>query len=123
MSDSSPSASKTPAEPLAPFYEAIGKASVRWQFVEASLFVIVHAILKTEYRKSSAVLFHIQSPDSKLQLTDRLCQIHLDKDIISAEWDDFCKDLKEAIKFRNAIAHWEANFINDRSLIDLNEPA
>jgi hypothetical protein len=123
MSDSSPSASKTPAEPLAPFYEAIGKASVRWQFVEASLFVIVHAILKTEYRKSSAVFFHIQSPDSKLQLTDRLCQIHLDKDIISAEWDDFCKDLKEAIKFRNAIAHWEANFINDRSLIDLNEPA
>jgi hypothetical protein len=114
---------KTPEDQLRAFYEAIGKATVRWQFVEAALFVVAHAILQTEYKKSSAVFFHIQSADAKFQLTDRLCRIHFDKGIISAEWDDFCKDLREAIKFRNAIAHWEANFISDLSLVEANEPA
>jgi hypothetical protein len=30
---------------IAPFYRAIGRATARWQHVEASLFVLAHAII------------------------------------------------------------------------------
>jgi hypothetical protein len=53
---------------IAPFYRAVGKASARWQRVEAGLFILAHAIMQTDYQYSSIVFFHIRSADSKAPL-------------------------------------------------------
>jgi len=106
---------------IAPFYRAIGKATVRWQHVEAGLFVLTHAILGTDNKFSSVVFFHIQSADAKVQLVDRLCRAYFDEGIVD-EWGEIHKDLRDALPFRNAMAHWEANFIIDPSFLELGEP-
>jgi len=58
---------------IAPFYHAIGRATARWQHIEAGLFVLAPAIMQTDYKYSSVVFLHIQSADSKVKLVDRLC--------------------------------------------------
>lgn len=107
---------------IAPFYRAVGKASARWQHVEASLFILAHAIMQTDYQYSSIVFFHIRSADSKVKLVDRLCRAHFDKTIIKKEWTPLLKDLNSAVETRNSIAHWEANFILDVSVLEPWEP-
>ncbi len=87
------------------------------------MFVLCHALLKTDYRYSSEVFFHIKSADSKGQLLDRLCRTHFAKEIIETEWKPLYKEIKAAIIARNSIAHYEANYIIDFSILDPNEPA
>jgi hypothetical protein len=96
---------------IAPFYRAVGKASASWQHIEASLFILAHAIMQTDYQYSSIVFFLIRSADSKVKLVDRLCHAHFDKTIIKKEWTPLLKDLNSAVEIRNSIAHWEANFL------------
>jgi hypothetical protein len=103
---------------IAPFYHAIGRATARWQHVEAGLFVLAHAIMQTDYKYSSVVFLHIQSAASKVKLVDRLCHAHFDKTIIKNEWTPLLKDLNSAVAVRNSIAHWEANFILDVSVLE-----
>ena len=103
---------------IAPFYHAIGRATARWQHVEAGLFVLAHAIMQTDYKYSSVVFLHIQSADSKVKLVDRLCHAHFDKTIIKNEWTPLLKDLNSAVAVRNSIAHWEANFILDVCVLE-----
>ena len=50
---------------IAPFYHAIGRATARWQHVEAGLFVLAHAIMQIDYKYSSVVFLHIQSATLK----------------------------------------------------------
>jgi hypothetical protein len=83
---------------IAPFYRAVGKASARWQRVEAGLFILAHAIMQTAYQYSSIVFFHIRSADSKVKLVDRLCHAHFDKTIIKKEWTPLLKDLNSAVE-------------------------
>jgi hypothetical protein len=103
---------------IAPFYHAVGRATARWQHVEAGLFVLAHAIMQTDYKYSSVVFLHIQSAASKVKLVDRLCHAHFDKTIIKNEWTPLLKDLNSAVAVRNSIAHWEANFILDVSVLE-----
>jgi hypothetical protein len=103
---------------IAAFYHAIGRATARWQHVEAGLFVLAHAIMQTDYKYSSVVFLHIQSAASKVKLVDRLCHAHFDKTIIKNEWTPLLKDLNSAVAVRNSIAHWEANFILDVSVLE-----
>jgi hypothetical protein len=107
---------------IAPFYRAIGRASARWQHIEAGLFVLAHAIMQTDYKYSSVVFFHIKSADSKVQLVDRLCRAYFDKTTIREEWTPLLKDLNSAVGIRNSIAHWEANFTLDVSVLEPWEP-
>ena len=67
------------------------------------------------------VLSH-QSADSKVKLVDRLCHAHFDKTIIKKEWTPLLKDLNSAVETRNSIAHWEANFVLDVSVLEPWEP-
>ena len=71
---------------IAPFYHAIGRATARWQHVEAGLFVLAHAIMQTDYKYSSVVFLHIQSAASKVKLVDRLCPRSL---VPSRMWLEF----------------------------------
>jgi hypothetical protein len=103
---------------IAPFYHAVGRATARWQHVEAGLFVLAHAIMQTDYKYSSVVFLHIQSAASKVKLVDRLCHAHFDKTIIKNEWTPLLKDLNSAVAVRNSIAHWDPNFILDVSVLE-----
>ena len=51
-------------------------------------------------------------------MVDRLCHAHFDKTIIKNEWTPLLKDLNSAVAVRNSIAHWEANFILDVSVLE-----
>jgi hypothetical protein len=106
----------------APLYHALGRAMARWQHVEAGLFVLGHAILKTEYRYTSLIFFHIRSPEAKMQLVDRLCREKFSDDIIKRKWTPLLTDLKSGVKFRNGMAHFEANYVTDASCLQPGEP-
>ncbi|MGC2222752.1 MAG: hypothetical protein WA624_10485 [Methylocella sp.] len=118
MPNGTSSGQETIEATIAPFYHAIGRATARWQHVEAGLFVLVHAIMQTDYKYSSVVFLHIQSAASKVKLVDSLCHAHFDKTIIKNEWTPLLKDLNSAVAVRNSIAHWEANFILDVSVLE-----
>ena len=118
MPNGTSSGQETIEATIAPFYHAIGRATARWQHVEAGLFVLAHAIMQTDYKYSSVVFLHIQSAASKVKLVDRLCHAHFDKTIIKNEWTPLLKDLNSAVEVRNSIAHWKANFILDVSVLE-----
>jgi hypothetical protein len=106
----------------APFYRAIGRAMSRWQHVEAGMFLLAHAILGTEFKYTSTTFFLINSADLKLRLVNGLCQLYFDEHRFKTNWQPIAKDIKSAIKFRNGIAHFEPNFVTDRSYLDPDEP-
>jgi hypothetical protein len=106
----------------APFYRSLGRAMARWQHVEAGLFLVAHAILATDFRYSSTVFFMINSADRKLRLVTNLCKLYFDDGVFSSTWKPMAKEVEAAIKFRNGLAHFEANYITDPSRLEPGEP-
>ncbi|HZK80807.1 MAG TPA: hypothetical protein VFC46_07060 [Humisphaera sp.] len=107
---------------VAPFYRAIGRAMSRWQHVEAGMFLVAHAIMGTEFKYTSTIFFLINSADLKLRLVDGLCKQYFNEDQFKSNWQPIAKDIKSSIKFRNGVAHFEPNFVTDRSYLEPNEP-
>ncbi len=106
----------------APFYRAVGQAACRWQHIEAAMFVLCHALLNTDYRYSSTVFFHIKSADAKAQLIDSLCRVHFQEPANKGEWSPLLKQIKDAIRSRNKIAHYEANYLLNVDWLDPSNP-
>jgi hypothetical protein len=106
---------------LAPFYQAIGLAITRWQYVESSLFVLMHGVLGVDSKLSRLIFFQAQGAAPKIEMMDRLCRAHFGEAVIS-EWDQIHKDIRDALPLRNAIAHWEMNIVTDPSYLDRGEP-
>jgi hypothetical protein len=106
----------------APFYRAIGRAMSRWQHVEAAMFLVAHAIMGTEFKYTSTVFFLINSADLKLRLVNGFCQLYFSEGNFESLWKPIAKDLRAAIRFRNGVAHFEPNFVTDRSYLDPDEP-
>jgi hypothetical protein len=111
-----------PPSDLDPFFIAFGFAMARWQHVEIGLFMLIHAIMGADFRFSSIVFFHIQSPSAKLELADRLCREHFDKVVIKDEWQPLGKAIRAGLELRNGMAHWEVNFVNDPTYFEHWEP-
>lgn len=107
---------------IAPFYRAIGRALSRWQHVEAGLFLVAHAIFGTEFRYSSTVFFMINSADLKLRLVEKLCKLHFPEKFLASNWRPLAKEIESAIRFRNGLAHFEANYVTDPSYLGPDEP-
>jgi hypothetical protein len=106
----------------APFYRAIGRAMSRWQHVEAGMFLVAHAIMGTEFKYTSTMFFLINSADLKLRLVDGFCKLYFDEVQYKTLWQPLAKNIKLAIKFRNGVAHFEPNFVTDRSYLEPDEP-
>ena len=94
----------------------------RWQHVEAGMFLVAHAIMGTEFKYTSTIFFLINSADLKLRLVDGLCKQCFNENQFKSNWQPTAKDIKSAIKFRNGVAHFEPNFVTDRSYLEPNEP-
>jgi len=64
------------------------------------------------YKTSSLVFFHITSADSKLGLTDKLVQSFVSEHVYRTDWKAIRKEFIELSKFRNALAHFEVNWLD-----------
>jgi hypothetical protein len=106
----------------APLYHAMGQALTRWQFTEAGMFILAHAIMGTEYKYSSSAFFRLKGADMKLQFLDELCEHHFDASILEKEWRPIRKRLREAIGFRNRLAHFEISYVADRKYVPKGDP-
>jgi len=100
-------------ELAAPLYEGLGRSLAKWQYVETSMFILAHAIMRCEYKYSSTAFYLLRGADIKLQLLNRLCEAHFSKELLKREWEPTYKDLSNAIKFRNGLAHFEVNYFKD----------
>jgi hypothetical protein len=100
-------------EVAAPVYRALGRTLMKWQFVETGMFLLVHAILRCDYKYSSSVFYMLTGGNMKLQLLNRLSEAHFSEDDIKNHWTPTYKDLQKAMAFRNGLAHFEINFIHN----------
>lgn len=100
-----------PATAIEEMHRAIGKAITRWQYVETSLYIVTHCMLRTDAARSSAVFFHIESARSKLGVTDKLCRIGLKQDTYQRHWRPIMADVGKAVHFRNALAHFDLTLL------------
>lgn len=87
------------------FFMWYGVALAQWQSIEWILYLITHAILKTQSDYSSIVFFHIQSPSAKITLVDKLIRAAVPKEIIEKDWKLLLKRLRSATDDRNKLAH------------------
>jgi hypothetical protein len=109
-------------EMAGPFYRGMGRAVARWQHVETGMFLLAHAIMGTNYKYSSTAYYMLNGANMKLQLVDRLCQAHFTKEVLKNEWAPTVEDIRNALKFRNGLAHFEVAYITDRSIMKPGDP-
>jgi hypothetical protein len=106
-----------------PVYRALGKSLARWQHVEVGMFLLVHAIMRCDYKYSSTAFYMLTGGNMKLNLLNRLCEAHFSEDDLKNHWKPTYKDLKAAMDFRNCLAHFEISLITDpRGLRPGNPP-
>jgi hypothetical protein len=122
MSDSIPKSAAELDAMAAPLYQAMGRAMGRWQYVETGMFILVHAIMGTDYKYSSAAFYILKGADMKLQLLTRLCESHFAEAVLKAEWTPLRKEIKAAIGFRNGLAHFEVNYMSNRQYLGPYDP-
>jgi hypothetical protein len=123
-------ASKVPKNPAlvqldiiaAPLYHAMGQTITRWQFTETGMFLLAHAIMGAEYKYTSVAFFRLKGADAKMQLLDELCEAHFSVSIIETEWRPLRTQLRECIRFRNSLAHFEINYVRDRKYVPEGDP-
>jgi hypothetical protein len=99
-------------EEMPGFFEAVGEAMANWQNLETSMFAALHALLKTDYRTSALVFFHIRSADSKLELLSKLVNANVGKEG-KDRWKGMYKGLKDARTVRDSLAHFEIRFVSN----------
>lgn len=105
-------------EALRRLKQAIGEASMRWQYVETALFLIAHGLMGPDYAINAIIFFHIKSADSKLSLTDKLISSCLNKKTYDECWKPIKKDIGNLILFRNSLAHFEMFFVDPEVMDD-----
>lgn len=98
-------------------HRAIGKAITRWQYVETSLYIVTHCMLRTDAARSSAMFFHIESARSKVSVTDKLCRIGLKQDTYQRHWRPIKTDVGKAVDFRNALAHFDLTLLDPDAVV------
>ncbi len=106
----------------APFYHAMGMTFTRWQFAEAGMFLLAHAIMATDYKYSSRAFFRFRNADAKLQFLDDLCEAYFTETVAEADWRPLRKNLKDAISFRNCLAHFEISYVRDHEYVPAGDP-
>lgn len=106
----------------APLYHAMGQTLTRWQFTETGMFLLAHAIMGAEYKYTSVAFFRLKGADAKMQLLDELCEGHFSQSVIETEWRPLRTQLRECIKFRNSLAHFEINYVRDRKYVPKGDP-
>ncbi len=94
----------------------------RWQYVETSMFILAHAIMRTEYKYSSSAFYMLKGADMKQQLLSRLCEAYFSAKILEQEWKPLKKEILSAIRFRNGLAHFEVNFMPNRAYLGPHDP-
>jgi hypothetical protein len=106
--------------PIVPFpddqkriYQALGQALARWQYIESGLFLVAFGLMGTDQKICSLTFFQIKSAENKLSFVERLSFHKLSQHTRTKFWKPIADDIGKAIKFRNAMAHFEVSFLNN----------
>jgi hypothetical protein len=68
--------------------------------------------MDTDHETGSRIFFYIKSAESKLSLTDRLAFHKLDQRTRTKLWNPIVSDTREAIEFRNYLAHFQIFYLD-----------
>jgi hypothetical protein len=96
-------------------YVAMGLALSKWQGIETALYRIVHAVLNTESKFSSAVFYQIKSPQNKIGLADNLLKLN-DANAHETLFKPTIKKAQKLCEIRNTIAHSELQYFDSVKL-------
>jgi hypothetical protein len=104
------------------FLRALGAALLAWQAVEHSTFRLFHALVGTDDLNISGSIFF--TPDSfgvRLKMVQNLILASVPSQKVRDEWADVRRDIDEAVKHRNKMAHWTAaaDFDDSTGTMDL----
>lgn len=97
-------------------YQALGRGLVSWQYIETSLYLIALALMETDPVSCSLAFFQIKAAEAKLTLVDRLILHKLDQRTRCEFWRPISDEIRRAIDFRNALAHFESFTLTDEEL-------
>lgn len=107
---------------FAEMHRAIGEGMMRWQYIESGLFVIAHGLMRTEYKISSLAFFQIKSGENKLAFVDRLIFETLKQHPRVKFWKPIYQEVKEALDFRNDLAHFEIFCLDEKHKAAMEPP-
>lgn len=105
------------------FFEALGRALARWQYIETAMYVLAHALMRTTSEISSIAFFHIRSAEQKLALLEKLCRHGVPQAAYQTRWIPLRKSMANPIEVRNSMAHFEPTWVDDeyaKSTSELN---
>jgi len=89
------------------FFQALGAALERWQWVEQSAYLLYSAFMQGADRHLISVTFHhIQSFDSRISLLHRCAHFAIKDETMTKRWDDIRKRMTDQCNFRNRIVHF-----------------
>jgi hypothetical protein len=97
-------------------HRALGKALMRWQYVETGLYIVAHGLMETSHKISSLAFFQIKSAENKHEFVDRMIFARLSQRQRVSFWTPISKEIGEAIAFRNYLAHFEIFCLDEKSM-------
>ena len=103
-------------------HRVLGKALVRWQYVETGLYIIAHCLMGTEHQISSLAFFQITSAQNKLSFVDRLIFAKLDQRRRVSFWYPLREEISDAIAFRNSLAYFEIFSLDKKHMAAMKPP-
>ena len=86
------------------------------------MFLLAHAIMGSDYKYTSIAFFRLKGADTKMQFLEELCEAHFSEPVMEKEWRPLRIQLRECIKFRNSLAHFEINYVRDQKYIPEGDP-
>jgi len=103
-------------------HKALGKGLTQWQHVESGLFLLALPLMGTDLKTCFLAFLQIKSAENKLAFVDRLIFHKLEQKVRSAFWNPIRKEIREAIDFRNSLAHFESFYLTDDEFKNINPP-
>lgn len=97
-------------------YQALGRGLVSWQYIETALYLIALALMGADPTSCSLAFFQIKAAEAKLTLVDRLILHKLTQRTRTEFWRPISDEIRDAIDFRNALAHFESFTLSDDEL-------
>ena len=90
--------------------------------IRRDLYIIGHGLMETSHEVSSLAFFQIKSPENKLEFVDRLIFARLSQRQRVSFWKPIGEEIRAAIAFRNALAHFEIFCLDEKHMAAMTSP-
>src|SRR5580704_13945664 len=94
-------------EHAAEFFEALGVAVLRWQYVEAAIFHIFSAVIRGRDHHAVSAVFHaVANLSNRLGMIDAALKVLIPEDPALNEWERLEKKIRDLSQKRNFLVHY-----------------